>query len=430
MDRVYDRDQRCFVCGHSPSVGFLYVCRQDCRPVPPAPDSQQGHDQGIVKENAGRSELRRELEEIGLSESVIRTAERGEYNTTQLNKLKALKLDLKQAIEDTLQLKATQAMHAKLMFGPRNYDGAAASVQYKTPPSCNFQACHTCRPYYKDRSYISFEAVLSNNFVPVTPSDAAVLPVKSASKLRFIGLLPNPIVADYDETSGPSANPADLTPSRTSLLTFKTTQTDVEDLSAIRQPRRRFYKLGHRSSADISRDLNNMPIFTRQGLKYAIQGIFRPSRESSSSGSNITLPLARTGTAREFSGGGEIREFDVGSLRRVRRQKERNDLRNGTLTVAFEGVSSGLGPKTEAPANTDGGGENENENDDEDLDSDSDFTVYSRASEGSEVEVDGGVALTEEAVETHVPDMITPKAVEGEKLQAIVDVDECIMAQV
>lgn len=100
MDRVYGRDQLCFVCGREPSIGFLYECRQDCRPP-----SLYNLLSGKEPEEIGRpkSPLRSELEDIGLSESVIRTAEQGDYTSAQLNLLKTQKMELKQAIEDTIQ---------------------------------------------------------------------------------------------------------------------------------------------------------------------------------------------------------------------------------------------------------------------------------------------------------------------------------------
>jgi hypothetical protein len=224
--------------------------------------------------------------------------------------------------------------------------------------------------------------------------------------------------------------------SHSSTQTFKTTQTDISVLRRIRQPRRRFYNLGNRSSRSIARDLATSPLlFSRRGLKSAIQTIFRPDRNrqaraSSSasspldSTSNITLPFPRSGTARNLTAGtaGErVAEFDVGALRRVRRQKERVDLRNGTCMGSFELhprlKATHAHSRRQASSSTHGlGDEDEDEVQDAGIEADneetetesssSDFTVYSCASEGSEVEVDGGVALTEEAVETHTPDIL------------------------
>ena len=224
-------------------------------------------------------------------------------------------------------------------------------------------------------------------------------------------------------TATESALDSDSAPSRSSVVTFKTTQSDVDNIDESRRHRRRFYKMGHRSSGSISRDLSRLPFFTRQGLKSAFQGFFRPSRESSSSGSNITLPLARTSVARSSDDIPAVGEFDMGALRRVRRQKERNDLRNGTYTGGMEGVNGPLQRKRKH-SQLDEGVERRSS-------SSSDYSVYSGASEGSEVEVDGGVALTEEAVETHTPDIISDPLVAQQAGIGNEEVDlDSIMTQV
>ena len=168
--------------------------------------------------------------------------------------------------------------------------------------------------------------------------------------------------------------------------------------------------MGHRTSGDIARDLSRQPTFlSRYGLRTAVQNIFRPSRESSSEGSNITLPVPRTGTVRNSNDSKDVGEFDLPALRKVRRGKERNDSKNRNHVAGFEDVHNDASttittahtPIAFSFCNPDG-----DNNSQEASSSDSDFSVYSCASEGSEVEVDGGVALTEEAVETHTPDIL------------------------
>lgn len=100
MDRIHGRDQQCYVCGREPSIGFLYECRQDCS-SPSLYDSLAAAEGGDVARP--KSPLRSELEDIGLSESVIRTAEQGQYTSAQLKVLKTQKQDLKQIIEDSIQ---------------------------------------------------------------------------------------------------------------------------------------------------------------------------------------------------------------------------------------------------------------------------------------------------------------------------------------
>ncbi|KAF2676458.1 hypothetical protein K458DRAFT_321916 [Lentithecium fluviatile CBS 122367] len=407
MERVWLGDDiQCPVCGRVPSLGFLYECRQDT-------DVSFSHCKPAVAGNSisesGKSTLRQELEEVGLSESVIHTAEQGGYTEEQLEKLKILKEQLKQVIADTVQAQQINNAVAKLACyrkGPSNNDGAFNSSLTKemSSPSCHYSACHTCRPYFKDRIFISFDAALTGECKPVTDLDAAFLPTKSLHIMRTIGLS-QPSCGSADGVS-PSTLPTSTdytldsasTTSRSSALTFKTTQSDMDDLDETRRHRRRFYKMGHRSSGSISRDLNRLPLFTRQGLKSAFQGLFRPSRESSSSGSNITLPMPRTSFARSLDDIPAVGEFDMGALRRVRRQKERNDLRNGMHADEIEGVRVRLYGQTRHARSVE---------EDEGGSTSSEYTVYSCGSEGSEVEVDGGVALTEEAVETHTPDIIS-----------------------
>jgi hypothetical protein len=126
-----------------------------------------------------------------------------------------------------------------------------------------------------------------------------------------------------------------------------TTQSDLEEIKAQHGPRKKFYSIGHKSSGDIARDLSRLPqLLTGQGLRTAIQGIFRPSRESSSEGSTITLPVPRTGTVRNSGEVQPVGEFDIGALRRVRRQKEQNQIKTGTYMGGFEDVDAGAAVDT------------------------------------------------------------------------------------
>lgn len=126
MDRIYGRDQQCFVCGREPSIGFLYECRQDCSSHS-LQNLLEATEDGVAHP---KSPLRSELEGIGLSESVIRTAEQGQYTPLQLRVLKTQKQDLKQIIEDSIQRFQINDVVAKLAAfasTPSNNDGAMNS---------------------------------------------------------------------------------------------------------------------------------------------------------------------------------------------------------------------------------------------------------------------------------------------------------------
>lgn len=100
MDRIYERNQQCNVCGREPSIGFLYECRQDCSSASLHSLLSDAVDEESI---SPKSLLRSELEVVGLSESVIRAAEQGHYSSAQLAVLKMQKSDLKQTIQDTIQ---------------------------------------------------------------------------------------------------------------------------------------------------------------------------------------------------------------------------------------------------------------------------------------------------------------------------------------
>ncbi|KAF1837728.1 hypothetical protein BDW02DRAFT_586384 [Decorospora gaudefroyi] len=429
VDRVFGRDQYCENCRRTPSIGFLYECRQDS-------DAESLHDhllsQHVDKIEPVKSDLRQELERIGMSESIILTAESGHYTEAQLAKLMELKLEVRQTISDAReasQANETMRRLVALAKAPCSTDGTCNSTPTRDtkPPGCSYKVCHTCRPYYRDRLYISFEAVLAGGFPPMKRDDMEQLPTKSVQIMRTIGLKAQPLPSSMTLDTSPSTLPTSnsfatctsaphTASSHSSELTFKTTQTDMDEISAQRRPRRRFYKMGRRSSGDIARDLSRVPsLLTPQGLKSAVQGIFRPGRESSSEGSNITLPLPRTGTARSVSDTQPVRDFDIGALRRVRQQKERNEFKNGTCMAGFENVRSSA-PSSEGGASS--------------SDESSEFSVYSFATQdGREIEI-SGVELTEEAAETRTPDIVAIELVGVQNLNGgVVGPDDQVGAQ-
>lgn len=415
LDRVYEQDQTCFVCGRPPALAFLYQCTQDC-------DPETLHDCLLRADpdpiEPAKSNVRLRLEQVEMSESVILAAEGGHYTTTHLDKLINLKQELQQTISDKIQRgqcndagsKLTSIAESFTSKFPPNHDGAYNSTPAKNalPQRCFFRACHACRPYYRERVFISFEAVLAGDFAPMTRASIDRLPTKPANIMRTIGTTVPSFPSLMTLGTVPSTVPTSSSfpysteaPTSTSCssseMTFQTTQSDVDEIHAQRHPRRRFYSMGRRTSGDIARDLSRLPsFFSPEALKTAVQSIFRPGRDSSSSGSNVTLPLPRTGTARDLDGPPAVVDFDIGALRRVRRQKERNQIKNGTYLGGFEVVDDDHSDAHSHVLALRAASHD---------DTSDDYSVYSFADEGSEVEVEGGVALREEAVEMHTPDL-------------------------
>ncbi|XP_014550397.1 hypothetical protein COCVIDRAFT_115536 [Bipolaris victoriae FI3] len=301
MDRVYGHDQQCSVCGCSSSIGFLYQCKQD---------NETEHLSHLISRNTSnimpvKSRLRKELERAGLSESIIIAAESGHYTNQQLQKLKQLKRDLQHTIIDVQQADQANDAISRLMdmaMAPCGTDGAMSSLLPADPePSgCNFKACHGCRPYYLDRVYISFGAVMEGEFPPLTRADIAKLPVKPAATMRNIGMRRQPVPSSRTPNATPSTratfnSPATSTSLRhspssnttdSSAATFQTSQTDLDEIATQRRPRLNFYKIGRLPSTDkpSSRSSPLVP----QGFKSTIQGMFRYNRDPSSTSTSST----------------------------------------------------------------------------------------------------------------------------------------------
>jgi hypothetical protein len=127
MDRVFGYEQHCGVCGRSPSIGFLYECKQDCKPR--LLRTLLSEDQDKIE--PVKSAVRQELERIGLGESIIITAESGHYTDAQLDKLKELKLELQQVISDTQQAAQASDVVSRLNAmakAPYSTDGTSTSM--------------------------------------------------------------------------------------------------------------------------------------------------------------------------------------------------------------------------------------------------------------------------------------------------------------
>lgn len=140
--------------------------------------------------------------------------------------------------------------------------------------------------------------------------------------------------------------------------------------------------------------------------------------------SHTTLPLRRTGLLRSPSSSSLsaptndldailASDFDIPSLRKIRRQKERVEVSHGTYTGGFEDVCMYHSDSsyTEGEGDAEGGAEGEGE----DMDG---VEVESDEEDEEEVEVMDGVALTEEAVGMGVADVKTDED------------EECVMTQV
>lgn len=105
----------CPSCGNCQVLPFLYICRQDR-------DLAHLDSLPLDESNAvylAKSSLRLQLEQIGLSESVIATAEQGLYTGKQLEKLKAKKMELNRVVAAALHAAQTTDAMVQVAFSSR-----------------------------------------------------------------------------------------------------------------------------------------------------------------------------------------------------------------------------------------------------------------------------------------------------------------------
>ncbi|KAJ9637812.1 hypothetical protein H2199_007306 [Coniosporium tulheliwenetii] len=337
MDRLFGSYQ-CQLCLRKPSHGWVYICRQDTRPSPsptlPSPVTTTSHTSSEPC-NASPSELI----SLGFSISEIKAVENGVYTVDQLVKIGKQKQHLKSVIASEVgktadsPTSATSPENAPPSVTHSSQDPSSSNVNQRndsvqidsTPGShkllgkfkrrlqqestiCTFLCCHSCRPYYRDRIYASVNSVFSEGVEPLQPSDTAELRVLDANILRSIGI-PTPYELRPVESS------LDLA-SMVSQSTWATHQSDFEFKEHARKSARRFYSLRTSYSANIPDTERPPPPGLRRTVKQAFQSfnVFKGSRESSSAGSNITLPPSESQDFRTCDKDAE--EVDLGLLHR------------------------------------------------------------------------------------------------------------------
>ncbi|KAI7193955.1 hypothetical protein KC363_g2383 [Hortaea werneckii] len=218
MARVYG-NHTCQMCGKIPSMGWLYCCHQDSE----QPDTPSHTDIfPIVPDESSFLDVQARIaESLGIGSTVITGIRRGDYSFEQVDTLIEQKRHLLATIRRTERGSAdsTPQMHQR----PRRNSGLAdiiASVGTSAAPTtsmsvtnaaprastqisrrtstltrsqeykqtCNFQVCHACRPFFQDRQYTSFEKVLSGCMPALTEGDIARLPILNPQIVRGLGL--------------------------------------------------------------------------------------------------------------------------------------------------------------------------------------------------------------------------------------------------
>ncbi|KAK5167612.1 uncharacterized protein LTR77_007311 [Saxophila tyrrhenica] len=416
MNRLYG-NHTCHMCGKVPSIGWVYSCQQDhqlqyqqvtpsIEALPEIPDSSNYFEaQAKVAES------------IGMSKSVIKQMRSGEYTFDQIEILLQQRqhvLDvihksqhgLSHSTTPSLKSSPTQSqlpaenviasvVATATTTSPETTTGhlpmSPAGTPANTPaastattpvknanysrPTCIHKVCHSCRPFLRDRLPMSFEPVLSNEVPAITETEIKRLPLLNPGVVRNLGLgevadssprtpIKHTEVA-IDQVDGPEEDvSSDWTPTSASSSAF-----DSDDSDDVPPARKATGGMAPRPQLPLKS--------SHSGLRHMRGSVTSTSEGTSSAGSSISLPDPKTEPLTPTS---------------------------PDHSPFGHGLSAQLG-KTQKAASV-CGVMNDTDNQPSDTWS---MSTNSSSSVGSEVDVDGGVALAGEGVGSGVPDIVTEK---------------------
>jgi len=214
MDKLFGTDEACHMCNRIPSIGFIYACQQDNpqhQHAPELPKSPKSRNRATKVKNR---KAPNELEMLGFGESVVKAAAAGHYTKQQLQKLKAQKRAVAdtvvKALQDNEDLKARQgapplllaeklaALEIKpepdernqtLFKETRSRHKPKKSSFSKAIQPCEFKVCHTCRPFSRDRTFVSFEAVFADEVTMPRAWSPEYMPIADVAVLRNLNYI-------------------------------------------------------------------------------------------------------------------------------------------------------------------------------------------------------------------------------------------------
>ena len=275
--------------------------------------------------------------------------------------------------------------------------------------TCNFQVCHACRPFFQDRISLSFDTVLNSEVPALTDDEILKLPILDASMVRNLGvrLPPKPAPLDIQSHEGMNiaAHQGDGYADESSEDWTPTSTSNSEASSSLLQDTNDLYPCpgsgicpvwnesegcAYENGFDDGKRAIHHGFAADQEFEHASNahpyGYLRRTRDkitgtpggTSSTGSSISLPELRTEPLTPTTPSDPALSFALeGKLGKAGKAAT-------VCGVTFDDRRHKYGFGKSGIAGKD-----------------------SNSSLGSEVEVEGGVALTEEAVESGMPDIVT-----------------------
>jgi hypothetical protein len=432
MKRLYGH-HTCSMCGKEPSIGWLYQCHQD-RDLEQSELLNDPNSFPTVPNESNHFEVQAQLAEaLGLKHEIVQGIRDGVYSFEQVDRLIEQKKHLLATIrKQENPTGGTTPKPAQIM--PRgvamvesiissvgmsagapseatattaaspNESASGAHPSREKKLTCSFQVCHTCRPFFQDRLYMSFEQVFSGHMPAVTEEEIAQLPMFNAAIVQNLGLRiqtsPLPLTGtpgdlNIHQTDGPDEeDTTDWTPTSATITESDCEKADEPELhpcpgAGVCPVFSRYSGCAYESGFDDglralhhgfgpSPDLSRMtPENSASRLRRVRGSISDTPGGSTSTTSSISLPTPSTVPLTPITPVDE--SFEDSLMMRLAKPGKAATICGPLLEQKRQSGRYGLGLRGKD----------------------------SNSSLGSEVEVEGGVALTEEAVETGVPDILT-----------------------
>jgi hypothetical protein len=456
MDVLHGPGMTCDFCGRASVLGWLYQCQQD-----KLSSAQAREELRYITHDLPVNEMSpiKELEAIGMSDSIIDQFKKGNvYEPWQVELLKAQKLHLQKAIEKQLEKEREpwnthttsdsadertrrNSQNSNISIHPNitmrvSTRQASLSLVHKmdkfrlrsaSMARCTLKCCQACRPYFKDRAFMSFDLAFANEVDLLDTIEG--LPVADAAIVRQIGLrrplLRRPLFNRGSNSQDTSSS--ELTNSSSSGLGESDLEFDLnpsEEVAAVPTASTSVVEDAHLGSTAnespptpyVMRSQTLPPGVFMSNISGPVKSVLDQDRVLSPSYSDPALCIdARSPRNNHKSipsttptrGGSQFHGSILDSVDNsaFRPTDSQSDLasNDGDFDLGLQGltlISHGSIDLVAAAENHNGITINE-------WCDPIRRTSAASSAYSDEIAVDGGVALTEEAVETQTPDIIT-----------------------
>ena len=364
-------------------------------------------DKGATPRKCHPLSLEQELQTLCFSPSVVAQAQAGFYTSSQIEMLKRQKIRVQEVISAETRLSSRSQLGASLT----TIRTATPRPRYNSCP-CTFKCCQCCRPFLIERCWTSFEAVLAGEVRPLSLTDITVLPIKSPMIACTLGRFGSITYTCTESSeiqharsffdSGPNLPAAETaTPSTATSDTFSYTEFSyadehergnydwLDEADNVRNDNEENFSIAY---AKPHRALSTPEPTMRHTIRRASGSIGDCSvRYSVASSSSISLPTPSTARTSPMQFPDDNGKSDANSTRHFGRAADRADKVADLAHHYQDGATAPCHRASNAMA----------------------FLMSTNSSTeslvhlGDEVEVDGGIALTEEAIRTSTPDLAT-----------------------